>query len=719
LGKREGLSAVCPVDEEGRFTAEVPDYEGREVKSADPDIIRGLKDRGQLVHRGNIVHSYPHCWRCETPLIYRAISTWFVRVERIKEGMLANNRGVHWVPEHLRDGRFGKWLEQARDWAVSRNRFWGTPLPVWRSEDGSEVVCIGSVEELERRSGRKIGDLHKHFVDDIVLKGEDGKTELRRVPEVLDCWFESGAMPYAQSHYPFENKEHFESHFPADFIAEGLDQTRGWFYTLTVLSSGLLDRAAFRNVVVNGLVLAEDGRKMSKRLKNYPDPTTLLDTYGADALRLYLINSPVVRAEDLCFGEDGVKQSLRHLLLPWWNAYSFLVTYARIDGWDPETAVGEKGRGAADSPNLLDRWIYSSLEKLKEDVVEAMDGYDLQRAVRPFVHFIEDLTNWYIRRSRRRFWKSSDDQDKQQAYRTLYGVLLDLCKVAAPFVPFISEAIYRNLRTGDMPDSVHLCDFPVSTGAGRDLDLESQMESVIAVVGMGRTLRTEYNLKVRQPLMGVHVVCRDARTLAQVEVLKDLVADELNVRNVWFSQDDAELASLSAKANFRHLGPRFGQNVKQVAGLLAKLDPGELRSLADGDAVQIEVDGVAHAIGPGDVVLERAPKPGLAVKSQGALVVALEVDLTQELAREGLARELVNKVQNLRKTADLDVVQRIRITLAGDEDVREAVLEHDAYIRNETLCLGLDIVDTAPGAAETLDLNGHPCRVLMEMAGEA
>lgn len=706
LGNAAGLPAVCPVDDEGRFTIEVPDYAGREVKETDADIIKHLKTNGALVHRGQIVHNYPHCWRCEMPLIYRAVSTWFVRVERIKDRMLKNNATVDWVPEHLRDGRFGKWLEGARDWAISRNRFWGAPLPIWRSEDGKEAVCVGSVEELERLSGKKVTDLHKHFVDEISLPSSKGKGSLQRVPQVLDCWFESGSMPYAQSHYPFENKEHFEAHFPADFIAEGLDQTRGWFYTLTVLSAALLDRPAFRNVVVNGMVLAEDGRKMSKRLKNYPDPAYILDTYGADALRLYLMNSPVVRAEDLCFTEEGVKHALRHLLIPWWNAYSFFVTYARIDNWKPET-----GNQKPESSNLLDRWILSSLNKLEQQVVAAMDGYDLQRAVKPFVHFIEDLTNWYIRRSRRRFWKSSDDDDKRQAYATLYHVLLELCKVAAPYVPFISDAIYRNLRTDDRPESVHLCDYPVGDGEGRDYDLENQMQAVISVVTLGRTLRTEYNLKVRQPLMGLHVVCRDKDLLERVASLKDVIADELNVRNVWFSEDDAELASLHAKPNFRQLGPRMGGAVKQGAAALQQLDSSSLHKLADGIDISIEVEGKTYCIGADDVVIDRTPKKGLAVRAEGALVVALEVDLSQELVREGLARELVNKVQNMRKAVDLDVTQRVRLLVSSDEEVREAVLEHGEYIRNETLCLELTLVEEPPEGASEWSLNGHPCAV--------
>ena len=709
IGQKSGLPTVCPVDDEGRFTPAVPDYAGREVKEADNDIIRKLKEQGSLVHRSTIQHSYPHCWRCDTPLIYRAVSTWFVRVEQMRDRLLAANRQIHWVPEHLRDGRFGKWLEGARDWAISRNRYWGAPLPVWRTSDGAETVCIGSVAELEQLSGHHIEDLHKHFVDKIEIPSSRGTAPLRRIPEVLDCWFESGAMPYAQTHYPFENRERFEAHFPADFIAEGLDQTRGWFYTLMVLATALFDKPAFRNVIVNGLVLAEDGRKMSKRLKNYPDPAYMIDTYGADALRLYMIYSPVVRAEDLCFSEEGVKHSLRHLLIPWWNAYTFFTTYARIDQWHP---AGHEPTDVSD--NLLDCWIRSALERLTQEVVAAMDAYDLQLAVRPFVRFIEDLTNWYIRRSRRRFWKSSDDRDKQQAYSTLYHILLQLSKIAAPFVPFISEAIFRNLRTEQMPESVHLCDFPVSSGAGRDHDLEDRMEEVMRVVGLGRQIRSERNLKVRQPLKGLHIVCRDQNRLDRIEVLKEIIADELNVQQIWFSGRESDLADFNAKPNFSRLGPRLGPLVKKAASVIQNMDSILLNRLLEGQSVNLVVDGREISLAPEDVLVERRPKEGLAVASDGALVVALEVALTQELIREGLAREFVNKVQNLRKDADLEVTQRIRLTCSSDQAVREAVAEFRDYILVETLCTDCTMVENPPEGSIEISLNGHPCHIQME-----
>jgi len=707
LGREKNIPSVCPVDAEGRFTADVPDYIGRAVKEADQDIMRRLKKEGVLIHQSTIKHSYPHCWRCDTPLIYKAVSTWFVRVEKIRDRILAANDGTRWVPGHLRDGRFGKWLQQARDWAISRNRYWGAPLPVWRSDDGTETICVGSIEELAKLSGRRMTDLHKHFVDGVEIPSRQGKGTLKRIPEVLDCWFESGAMPYAQAHYPFENKEKFESNFPADFIAEGLDQTRGWFYTLMVLSTALFDKAAFRNVVVNGLVLAEDGRKMSKRLKNYPDPSYVIDTYGADALRLYLINSPVVKAEDLRFSENGVKQTLRDLLIPLWNAYCFFVTYANTDNWSPARITGKP------SDNLLDRWIRSSLESLAMEVVATMDSYDLQRAVRPFVRFTEDLTNWYIRRSRRRFWKSQDDEDKAQAYATLWHVLLEWSKIAAPFIPFTAEAIYRNLRTQDMPESVHLCDFPASNGKLRDPALEKRMEAAMTAVRLGRLLRAQHDLKVRQPLAKIHVVARDASVLSAVKDVEDIVLEELNVKTAVFESDELHLASIRVKPDFSKLGPRLGTGVKQAASALAKLDQPAARELAAGRKIKVALKDSELELDPSEVVIEHIPLAGMVVASEGGIVVAIETALTGELVREGLARELVNKIQNMRKTEDYVVTQRIRIEMTAGPELRKAIEEHMDYVTAETLCTGFSFVGTAADGVPSWDINGHECSIRM------
>ena len=719
---RESIELVDPLDAEANFTDAVPDFAGHHVKEADPDIIRWLKDAGKLVRHSVYRHSYPFCERTDTPLIYRAIDAWYVKVDDLKERLVQLNLGVHWQPGFVGEKRFASWLANARDWNISRNRFWGSCIPVWVNQaDPDDQICVGSIDELEALSGQRVVDLHKHIVDEVVIE-RDGKT-YRRTPEVLDCWFESGSMPYAQKHYPFDNADQFDALFPADFIAEGLDQTRGWFYTLLVLSTSLFDRAPFRNVVVNGMILAANGEKMSKRKKNYPPPEEVIEQFGADALRLYLINSPVVRGEPMRFVKDEadrkkqqgasvgirtVEQTVRELMLPWWNAYSFFVTYANIDKWEP--AVN------GPSPNLLDRWMISALNRLNEEVVAAMDDYDLQGSVRPFVRFIDELCNWFIRLSRRRFWKSEDDADKQHAYATLYEVLLRFAKIGAPLVPFLTENIYRNLKRKGDPESVHLCDYPLPDASARDPALEAQMALVQSVVAMGRSLRTEYKLKNRQPLAAIHVVTRDREILANIHQLDSLIQDELNVKEVKFDDSETELASLSAKANFKKLGKELGPKMKLAAAAVSQLDHEALTHLLDGGTVDVDLDGESRTLSCEDVIVERIPREGLAVASEGSVVVALERELTPELEREGLAQEFKRVVQILRKDADLEVTQRVHVTFSGPIEVRAAVDAHKDYIMSEVLALSLQTEETR--AAENLseessgevaqDLNGHP-----------
>ena len=706
--KENGITAfVDPLDVSCNFTEVIPEYQGRFVKDCDKDIIKRLKSEGKLVHQATIVHSYPFCDRTDTPLIYRAIDAWYVKVEDLHEKLVANNEPVRWTPDYVGEKRFANWLRDARDWNISRNRFWGSCLPVWiNDDDPTDMICVGSAAELEAISGEKVTDLHKHFMDKIVIR-KDGKT-YHRTPEVLDCWFESGAMPYAQQHYPFERKGEESAFFPADFIAEGLDQTRGWFYTLMVLSTCLFGKSPYRNVVVNGLVLAEDGKKMSKHLKNYPDPNVILDKFGADALRLYMINSPVVRAEQLRFSEQGVCQISRDILIPLWNAYSFFVTYANVDGFAEDSLT------KPNSSNELDRWIVSSLETLVADVTDAMDNYDLQKSVRPFIDFIDALTNWYIRRSRRRFWKTQNDGDKLDAYRTLRYVLVQLSKVAAPFTPFISEEIYRNLRASDMPESVHLCDFPTADASARDADLERRMARIQSVVALGRQLRIEHDLKVRQPLARLHVVSSEAQVLADLKVGAHLVADELNIKEVAFGSDESALAHIQLKADFRKLGPRFGAQMKSAAAAIAGLAEAEAAILASGGKVSITLaNGETAELTSDEVSVIRTPKEGLVVSAENEIVVALETELTPELIREGVAREFVKNVQNLRKDADFVVDQQIRITYNGDDEVQSAVEAFAEWIKGETLALEIEKADVA---AEPVDLNGHQCSIAVQKA---
>jgi isoleucyl-tRNA synthetase len=691
--KGSGVPNVCPVDAECKFTAEVPDYKGRFVKECDKDIMERLKAEGKLVKREQILHSYPHCWRCSSPLIYRAVGSWFVSVEKVKGSMLKANSKITWQPEHIKEGRFGKWLEGARDWAISRNRYWGNPLPIWKCPDCGKTVCVGSREELKELSGTYPEDLHKHFVDKITIPCACGST-MKRIPEVLDCWFESGSMPYAQQHYPFENKEYFESHFPANFISEGLDQTRGWFYTLTVLAAALFDRPAFEACIVNGLVLATDGKKMSKSLRNYTDPNKVVDEFGADALRLFLMHSAVVRADDLKYSDEGVRDVLKGILIPLWNSYSFYVTYANIDKIEPPLSGSRTALTAAANP--LDRWILSITEKMVKDVTEALDAYDLSRAIDPIVSFIDQLNNWYIRRSRRRFWKSENDGDKAQAYDTLYRALKKFALVAAPVVPFVTESMWQNLRTPGDAESVHLADYPVYDESLRDLPLEFMMETVQKAVSMGRSLRYQFNLKTRQPLKAVELVTRNPEEKKVLLEMEESIREELNVKEVIFHEKEEELVEYGAKANFRVLGKELGSSMKVAAEAIERLASQEIQSILDGSVLSIDVEGKHIDLTRDKIIVNRIEKAALKVVNEGTLTVGLDTEVTEELQLEGLIRDLVRGVQNLRKERGLEVTDRIRLTVSagasasgaeGKALLEKAFTRFGEYLSSETLAV--------------------------------
>ena len=723
LGLRAGIPVVCPIDADCRFTGEVAAYAGRFVKDADTPVIRALRAAGALFDEGTIVHNYPFCWRCDAPLIYRTVSTWFIRVEgALKERMLAANRRVRWVPGHIRDGRFGKWLDGARDWAVSRNRYWGTPLPIWRNEETGETVCVGSIRELEALTGRQVDDLHKHRIDDLEIPSPSGAGALRRIPEVLDCWFESGSMPYGQSHYPFGRTAEFEASFPADFISENLDQTRGWFYTLTVLSAALFDGPAFHNCIVGGMLLAEDGRKLSKRLRNYPDPAKMLSTYGADALRLYLLNSPAMKAEELRLRESGMSRSLRDVIIPLWNAYSFFVTYARIDGWTPNAetqaeARAEAAGAGARSANRLDRWIVSALQTLLDDVNREMEAYRLYRTVPAMVAFVEQLTNWYIRRSRRRFWKSEDDGDKAAAYATLYEVLATFVKALAPVLPFVTERIYQNLvRAADpeAPESVHLCDMPQARDELRDRDLERQMALAARAVALGRSLRSKHDLKVRQPLRRLYLLPADEASRRELTPMLDLIGEELNVKQVALVADETELSEVSYKPDFRRLGPRFRTGMKEVAARVRALTPAEIADLKGGGSVE----AAGGRITIDDLDVQRTEKPGIVAAVERNLGVGLDTQVDAELAAEGIARELVNRIQNMRKTAGLEVSDRIALGVLGGPELEKAAAGHRDYVSSETLAAELRIgaLPEDAGDPQEITVNGLAATVALRKA---
>lgn len=697
--KEANVPLVCPVDNNGHFTDEIPEYAGQFVKDADKAIIKRLKGEGKIFYQGTVFHRYPFCWRSDTPLIYKAISTWFVKVESIKDDLLKSNEKVHWMPEHLKNGRFGKWLEGARDWAISRNRYWGTPIPLWRSDQG-DIHVVGSIAELESLTGQKITDLHRHFIDPLTFT-KDGKT-YRRITEVFDCWFDAGSMPYGQNHYPFENKEFTEKTFPADFIAEGVDQTRGWFYTLTVLSTALFKSNAFKNVITNGIILAEDGNKMSKRLKNYPEPDIVIRKFGADAIRLYMLHSPAVKADDLRFSEKGVELVLRQILIPLWNAHSFFTTYRDIYHW--------KHNPSRKAPQaVLDRWMISQLNRLIKEVEEGMDDYDLSRAVEPFVGFVDSLTNWYIRRSRRRFWSEEDSQDRREAFETLHYVLLELTKIAAPFIPFLSESIYRNIRTQNMPESVHLCDFPLYVETERDLELEKGMDALQLSVSLGHALRKENKLKVRQPLPAAHVVTLDPSIYQFLNEQKHLIEDELNVKKVELHDKRRDFVKMVIKPNFRVLGKKVGSHMKEIQFLINEFSHEQIETMHQGGSLNIFLAGQPFTLTAEDVEIKQVAHEGWVAVHAGNITCALETELTEDLILEGIARELVNKINTMRRDADFAVTDRIRVHIATTDIVKKALEIHWNYVKDEVLAL--EILFTNDPASTTWDINGEPTQI--------
>jgi len=697
---REKIPLINPVDEEGCFTQEVPDFYGQKVKETDSKIISILKQKSLLFKHETITHSYPFSWRTQTPLIYYAVSSWFVAVEKIKKQIIANNQFTSWIPSNLKEGRFGNWLENARDWAISRNRFWGTPIPIWKNEAG-EIQCIGSKKELENQSGKLVHDLHIDHVDSIMIPSATHSSPLKRVQGVLDCWFESGCMPYAQWGYPFKNFDQFQSYFPAEFVAEGLDQTRGWFYTLMVISTALFNQPPFKNAIVNGLILAEDGKKMSKSLRNYPDPMEVLNQYGADALRLYLIASPALKAQEFKFSEKGVKDIARKILVRWWNAYSFFVNYANIDQFIPQ--------GNADqSPNLLDQWLLSRLHDFIHHTQEKMQLYQLDQIVFAFFHFIEELTNTYIRFNRRHFWKSGMPADKCFAYETLYEVLISLSKLMAPFTPFLSEEIYQNLSKISQPAqlSVHLESIPQPCIALRNIQLEKAVAIMEALILLGRNSREKISIKAKIPLKAMTIIHRDPQILELLKKFEPYFQEELNFRNIQYTDQENQFIQISTKANFAQLGPKFGKKTPTIASKIHALSLEEILTLESKKMLLLE----GQTIHLSDIEILRKPKPGYPYLNIHPLI-SINIDplLTPEQIQEGLAREVIRKIQMSRKHADLILDDRIQIEYhCSSTEIQEAIKTHLTLIQSETLCTQLQWTNSPQGQhIENVEINGQ------------
>ena len=665
---KKGGAVPCPVDDDGRFTPTVVDFVGKHVKEADKEIIAKVKSMERLIDAAAIVHSYPFCWRSDTPLIYKTVPSWFVRVEDIKPQLLANNEKTMWVPSYVKEKRFHNWLEGARDWAVSRTRFWGTPIPIWTSDDGEEIVVISSKAELEELTGEKVDDLHRHFIDHLTIPSKRGKGVLKRVEDVFDCWFESGSMPYAQAHYPFENKEKFEANFPGDFVAEGLDQTRGWFYTMMVLSTALFDKPAFKNLVCNGLVLAADGKKMSKRLKNYPDPMEVVHKHGADALRLYLINSPVVRAETLKFQEEGVQAVVRDVFLPWYNAYRFAAQ--NILRWEAEhqTSFDPEAVLADAQTNVLDQWISAASRSLTRYVREEMEGYRLYTVVPFLVKFIDNLTNVYVRFNRKRLKGRNGRDDTAMALATLHHVLVILCKVMAPFTPFFTEKMFQNLKKAmrDQPDSLHWCDFPAAEEErSGDRHIEESVQRMQTVIEAVRSIRNTHKRPVKTPIKEITVVHSDEAFLADiVGQLEEYVAEEGNVMNIAVCNDPLKYAVLKAVPDWSILGKKLGKKMGLVAKAINGLSQDELIRIRDGG--DLEVEGETIASNEIKILTEFVRPEGfseseLDASGDGEVLVLVDLRLDEAMLDSRTAREVINRVQKLRKSSGIQIADSIRV----------------------------------------------------------
>lgn len=722
--QKYGIPLVHLVDEQGRFVPAVTDWAGEFVKEADPKIIRKLKEEGKLWKRERMTHSYPHCWRCDTPLLYYARKSWYIATTKYQDRLIAANNRVKWYPEHVGKGRFGDWLENLVDWSLSRNRYWGTPLNIWKCEQCGKLESIGSRKELAEKAVEKIDpetfDLHRPFVDDIHLTCSCGG-RMTRTPEVIDCWFDSGSMPFAQWHYPFEHKDDFHKLFPADFICEGLDQTRGWFYSLMAISTFLFDTSPYKSVLVNDLVLDKDGQKMSKSRGNVVDPWDMIDKFGVDALRWYLIavSPPWVPTR---FDEDGVREIALRFFGTLQNVYAFFTLYANIDNLDPR----EFDIPVKDRPEI-DRWVISRVNSLAKTVRENMESYELTKVVRAISSFlVDEVSNWYVRRNRERFWSNDFNLDKKAAYLTLYEVLLAVAKMMAPFAPYIAEDIYLNLTHGKALESVHFELYPDADPALVDKALEDRMGLVIELVSLGRAVRNKVQIKTRQPLSKVLV---NGKTREVLQPVEDLVKEELNVKAVEYVDDLGKYVDYEVKPNLPVAGPKYGKRLRSIIAALASGDAAAMASqLERENRIVIEVDAASGqeqgeaareqiSLAPEDILVRISAREGFAVEAAGDTFAILDTEITRDLMLEGMAREIVSKVQTTRKNSGFNVTDHIRMSITGDAEVGEAIRMHRDYITGDTLCDDLRFTEGEVTSAEAWDINGHPVLVRIENLG--
>ena len=715
-GRKFGLPTIHPVNKSGEFGPEVTDFAGKFVKEADIDIIANLKKRGLLYKKEQYTHSYPHCWRCASPLLYYARDSWYIKTTSYAATMAELNKTINWIPQEVGEGRFGNWLEENKDWALSRDRFWGTPLPVWVCGKCGKQKCVGSIAEL--KEGTNVPeplDLHKPFVDEITFSCEACKGTMKRTSEVIDAWFDSGSMPFAQWHYPFENENLFEKRFPADFIAEGIDQTRGWFYTLHAIGTFLFGKPAYKNVLVNELILDKQGQKMSKSKKNTVDPFGLIKQYGADATRWYLVsNSPVWRPT--LFDSDGVGEVQRKFFSTLLNTYSFFALYANVDDFghkEPLVPYAERPE--------IDRWILSELNSLLKKYEQWMDSYDVTRAARGVSEFtVDQLSNWYVRRNRRRFWKSEKGKDKTAAYQTLYECLVSVSKLVSPFAPFVCDEIFRSLNTVgrlEQAESVHLSEFPAVNQGVIDAELEERMERAIAVVGLVRAMRMKANLKVRQPLRKILIPVSSEKERERISRMKETILEEINVKEIEFVTESSGIVKRKAKPNFKTLGPKFGKSVQIVAGAIRQFTASDVNRLVSEGQMTITADGGEWTVSADDVEILHEELKGWMVESSGPVTVALDTQLDDTLIDEGLAREFVNRIQNIRKDSGFEVTDRIRIYHRSTDRLARALERMAPYIKQETLALEFSTLAPGHKTASSIkreDVNGESSEIFLE-----